>query len=109
MGSKGEYGKAIADFDEAIPIRTRVSPRLLFSCTSLLRSFQRGSSGEDFKAALQFNPHNANAHLGLGKIYRARHDIDQSVDAFSRAIDISAKLGGGIRRKRDIQPVAREA
>ena len=90
---KGEFDKAIADYNEAI----RLDPK--HATTYYNRGLTYGKKGDhdkaiaDFTEAIRLNPKDAEAYYSRGCTYGEKGDHDKAITDYTAAIRINPKNG----------------
>jgi len=87
--AKGEWDRAIADYDLAIVFDARVA--VAFYNRGLARHRKGDLAGalSDYGHAIDLNPRYADAYLNRGSVYAGRGQYDAAIGDFSKAIEIN--------------------
>jgi tetratricopeptide (TPR) repeat protein len=88
---KGEYKKAVSDYNKAIEINPE------FVVAYLDRGFTYSKMGEyekamsDYNKAIEINPRYAKAYYNRGFLYRKMGEYDKAISDYTKAIEIDSK------------------
>lgn len=83
-----EYDKALADFNDAISLKTGSAIYLVNRCGTLALLKQFDSALSDCSRAIEISPNIAGAHFNRGQIYRKRGDLDRALRDYDRAVSL---------------------
>ncbi|MCC6125220.1 MAG: tetratricopeptide repeat protein [Pirellulales bacterium] len=67
-----------------------------------LEKYNYAAAAEEFRAALNINPHAAEVHAALARAWLAQHDIDKAESEVARALELNPRLLDAWLAKADI-------
>jgi tetratricopeptide (TPR) repeat protein len=85
---KKEYGKAIADFTEAIGRDPQNATCYRWRGSAWIEGMEYEKAVSDFNEALRLDPNDANAYLNRGAAWVRKLAYDEAITDFSRAIGL---------------------
>ncbi|ACU72637.1 TPR repeat-containing protein [Catenulispora acidiphila DSM 44928] len=85
--ARGDVDGALADFDYVLDIDPEFVDARVNRAALLLELGEDAAAEQDARAGLAVDPDNAHLHTALGQINALRGDTEQSLAAFSRALD----------------------
>lgn len=91
FGKKGQFDKALSDFNKAIEINPR-DPRSYNNrgiTYNIMHQFDKAIS--DFNKAIEINPRNARAYSNRGVAYKNKGRYDKAISDFTLAIRANSK------------------
>lgn len=90
--ARGDYGKAIADFDEAIRLDPTNASHYNNRAAARLGKGEDERAIADFTEAIRLDPSNAAAYYGRGLARHSRRDLDGAIADDDRAISLRPKF-----------------
>jgi tetratricopeptide (TPR) repeat protein len=91
-GSKGEYNRAVSDFDRAILLQLDNALFYFNRGTAHLLNSNLDEAIADFNQSVQIRSDDARVYLNRGTAYDNKGYSDKAIDDFSRAIEIQPNL-----------------
>jgi tetratricopeptide (TPR) repeat protein len=105
---KGEYDRAIEDYDQAIRLNPKHADAFSNRGVAYSRKGDYDRAIENYNEAIRLNPKHAGALYGRGNAYRRKGDYDRAIENYDEAIQLSPKhanafsnRGVAYARKRD--------
>jgi lipoprotein NlpI len=105
---KGEYDRAIEDYDQAIRLNPKHPDAFSNRGVAYARKGDYDRAIENYNEAIRLNPKHAGALYGRGNAYRRKGDYDRAIENYDEAIQLSPKhanafsnRGVAYARKRD--------
>jgi tetratricopeptide (TPR) repeat protein len=99
--AKGEYDRAIADFDEAILLKPTYSIAFGFRGNAYRKKGENDRAVEDYDQAIRLDPKNVVAYFGRGFVYGMRGDNDHAIEEYSHAIRFNPKDWAALNNRGD--------
>jgi tetratricopeptide (TPR) repeat protein len=90
-GNKGEYDRAIADFDQAIRLEPGSAPPFYNRAMAYLKKRQHDRAIADFDQAIRLNPKHDAALNQRGLAYSEKRQHDRAIADFDQAIQLNPK------------------
>ena len=90
----GDLEGALAEATRAVELAPEFLPALITRADIHLAMGNAAAAAADYTAAVRIDPLNSGAHFGHGRALAAQDDLQGAVDAFTRAIDITANNVG---------------
>jgi lipoprotein NlpI len=88
-GRKGQYDRAIEDFDQAIRLNPNYAEAFNYRGANYARKFQLDRAIEDFDKAIRLNPNFAEAFSNRGNAYRRKGQLDRAIEDLDHAIRLN--------------------
>ena len=91
---KGQYDKAIADYNKAIKINPRFSMAYKNRGSAYYNKGQYDKAISDFNKAIEIDPMFADAYNDRGNAYKDKGQYDKAFEDYNRAIDLNPMPAG---------------
>ena len=100
-GAKGEYDRAIADFDKAIEINPKYARAYFGRGGTYAKKGGLDEAIANFDKAIEIDPKFAPAYFGRGTAYGTKGDLDRAIADYDKAIQINPKYAGAYNSRGD--------
>ena len=85
---KGDFTRALADYDEAIRLNRRYSAAFDNRGVTHFRLGDLDRAMLDFNTAIEIEPNNPNAHMNRGNLFEAEHEYDRAIADYNLALKV---------------------
>ena len=90
--AKGQYNKAIADFNKALELNPREAKTYLGRGIAYLEKFEYDKAMSDFSQAIEINPKFAEAYENRASVYLIQNKPDEANSDFKKAEEIDPTI-----------------
>lgn len=90
--AKGQYNKAIADFNKALELNPREAKTYLGRGIAYLEKFEYDKAISDFSQAIEINPKFAEAYEGRAEAYIGQGKLDEANSDYKKAEEIDPTI-----------------
>ena len=87
--NKGQWGRAIADYDEAIRLNSDIAETFSNRGTAYYYKGQIGRALRDYDEAIRLKPDFAQAFSNRGNVYRKKGQFDRAIEDYDEAIRLN--------------------
>jgi tetratricopeptide (TPR) repeat protein len=93
---KGQYDRAIQDFDQAIKLNPKEAETFVNRGGSYDKKGQYDRAIQDFDQAIKLNPSYASAFMNRGIAYRKKGQHDRAIQDYDQAIKLNPKYAAAL-------------
>jgi tetratricopeptide (TPR) repeat protein len=87
--NKGDYNRAIQDYDQAIRLDPKYMPAYYSRGSAYFKKSDYDPAIQDLNEAIRLNPNDTSAYVVRGDAYREKGDYDPAIQDFNEAIHLN--------------------